>query len=1046
MFIWIALPLRAEAGAVPERLGAGGRHITDGRPANAIAALEGALAEYREEKNLTGEAVTLMLMAIAERHRSLDDAARSHLQNALHIVRERKDAIGTWLALLHLAQMERSRGNYGAALNWQDEAQSVIEKAEASDSPLMLATFELMATALGLPSMDWSGGPTGAGEYLQAIALEAIVKPLTQNSHAGILIEVGQYDRAEKALSAVLAGPALFSGGYQASVAAHFGELRYRQRRFAEARVHYEKALHGSPRMPLNPLNEQWIKAGIHSRLAELEIAQNHIGEALAWNDKSLAAIRSAQIPLESSILEERGLLLLRGDRLPEAETAFRQALGIAIANDDSSRRASIESHLADLSFLMGRYGTAIRHLEEAIRQQQFLHHRAAEGLLWANLAICYILMSEDDSADILLAQAHELARTTDVAIVRDITTFLQVVQGFRKGTITKEELRDVFEHLIATPQFRNMDIHGDAERVLRESMLIAAANTPDAEPQRPMTLSAYASLAYSNMGWRQLHNGHTTAARHFFEKALNANATGELRARYHAAIGACHWRDGNIDQAIRSFNEAADTLDTVVDDLQAESMLVSFLGSKDHRAYYDVLIEALLREHHDEKAFEITERARSRGFLRLMNGRPAIFATSGSLAEKAQELRLQIENWDTLPVTGETRDNLRLRYDLLRSRIQATTSNGPSTDGVQPLSLADVWQELPDHTTLISYFVSSLGAHAWVLDRESVEHVTLDLDAGRMKRVTCWAAQFAKEEMAPGAQRSARVPGDCGSDSARSEEVYATLFAPLRSRIRNSRVMIVPHGDLHDVPFAALLDPHRKRYLVEDYTFTHLPSASAVRLLRARESPVLGRSLVLGDPDAAGPTSLPGANREVQLVATMLSTDAKIGKEAAENLVYNLDGKVDLLHIAAHGAYDRSDPSFSAIELAGSDNRNGQLTVDELLSDIDLSGVNLVVLSACQSGVGKRTGGDDVISLTRALLYAGSPGVISTLWSINDKATTFLIKEFYSRLLGGSTAADALRAAQLRMLRDARFRAPYYWAAFFLAGDPLGKWTTLSR
>ncbi len=1045
LLILLTLPLAATA--VSDRLVAGGRHLTDGRPAEALIDLESALKAFRKNANAEGEAVTLSLMAVAELNRSNESLARNHLQSALRILRERNDAFGMWLALVNLAQMERSLGNYGAALTWQDEAQRVIEKAETADAPVTFATFDLMAAALGLPTLNLADAPTGAGDYMQAILMEATVKPLTHDGYAGILIEAGQYDRAEKELNAALTAPPLFSAGYESSVAAHFGELRYRQRRFAEARAHYEKALAGSLRMPSNPLNEQWIKIGIHSRLAELAIAENHLDEALVWNGKSLDAVRRAQLPLEVNVLEERGLLLLQGDRVTEAETVFRQALDIAIATDNPARQASIENDLADSSFLMGKYGAAIAHLEKAIRLRQMLHHQAHEGLLWANLAVCYLLMSQDEAAHTLLADARELAGRSQVDLVCDMTTFIEAVQAFRGAPSTKDDLRGAFQRLTENPHFASMDTRGDAARVLRESMLLADAAKPDADPEKPMTPSIYTGLAYSNLGWRQLESGNTTAARQFFEKALNANATGELRARYQAAIGVCHWRAGDVREAIRSFSEAAKTLDTVVSDLRAESMLISFLGSKDHRAFYDVLIEALLREHHDEKAFEVTERARARGFLRMGNGRQATSGDNGRhLVEKANEVRHQIEGWNTSPVPGETLENLHFRYELLRSRVQSTTSVDASMNGVQPLSLADFWQELPDHTTLISYFVSPMGAHAWVLDREGVEHVRLDLDAGKLKRIACWGTQFVDEKESKAGQRGGRVPGDCGSDSASSAEVYAALFAPLRSKIRNSRLMIVPHGDLHYVPFAALRDPQSKHYLIEDYTLIHLPSASALRLLRARESPVLGGSLVLGDPDAGGQTALPGANLEVQRVATMLGTQAKVGKQATEDLVYDLDGKVDLLHIAAHGRYDPANPFFSVIELAGSDKRNGQLTVDEILSDVELAGVNLVILSACQSGLGTRSGGDDVVGLTRALLYAGSPGVISTLWSISDKATTSLIERFYARLLAGSNVAEALRTAQLGMLRDARFRAPYYWAAFQLTGDPAGKWATPSR
>ena len=103
---------------------------------------------------------------------------------------------------------------------------------------------------------------------------------------------------------------------------------------------------------------------------------------------------------------------------------------------------------------------------------------------------------------------------------------------------------------------------------------------------------------------------------------------------------------------------------------------------------------------------------------------------------------------------------------------------------------------------------------------------------------------------------------------------------------------------------------------------------------------------------------------------------------------------------------------------------------------------MNLVVLSACQSGVGNRSGGDEIVGLTRSILYAGSPAVIATLWNISDDATPPLIEKFYDRLLAGASARDALRAAQVDMLRTPKFADPKYWAAFFLTGDPRGRWS----
>ena len=123
----------------------------------------------------------------------------------------------------------------------------------------------------------------------------------------------------------------------------------------------------------------------------------------------------------------------------------------------------------------------------------------------------------------------------------------------------------------------------------------------------------------------------------------------------------------------------------------------------------------------------------------------------------------------------------------------------------------------------------------------------------------------------------------------------------------------------------------------------------------------------------------------------------------------------------------------------------NGNLEVHEILADVDLSGVNLVVLSACGTARGARSGGDEIVGLTRAVMYAGAPGVISTLWDIDDDASADLIEDFYTRLRQGASAADALRQAQLAMLRRAPYTNPRFWAAFSLSGNPAGRWAPVA-
>jgi CHAT domain-containing protein len=192
---------------------------------------------------------------------------------------------------------------------------------------------------------------------------------------------------------------------------------------------------------------------------------------------------------------------------------------------------------------------------------------------------------------------------------------------------------------------------------------------------------------------------------------------------------------------------------------------------------------------------------------------------------------------------------------------------------------------------------------------------------------------------------------------------------------------------------------------------------------------------------------ALEGAAREATLVAGRLGTTALLREDACERLIHDLDPKVDLLHVAAHARYDGANPLFSFIALAAEGEKyDGNLEAQEILAEVDLTGVNLVVVSACSTAVGNPSAGDEIVGLTRALLYAGTPAVLSTLWEIDDVATTSLMDTFYERFVSGLSVSDALREAQLSMLRANVFQSPRLWAAFTLHGNPDVTWRPVRR
>lgn len=527
---------------------------------------------------------------------------------------------------------------------------------------------------------------------------------------------------------------------------------------------------------------------------------------------------------------------------------------------------------------------------------------------------------------------------------------------------------------------------------------------------------------------------GNFRAARELWTQTLDKTVSSDVRSGLLACIGATHLKQGNGAEAVRWFKRAADSVETV---LPATSELTSSFAGSERRWYHDITIETLLREGRAGEAFDYSERARARAFLQLIgNHRVDSARGAKALMREAETLRARITELERGGNTAK-RDLAAARksYETLMVRVKASNPEYASFATVEPLRIENVRRELPAATTLISYYVSTYGVRAWIVDRDSIHSVALPFDHASLERTIAWATGFRS-----GAPRG-MVAGDARRktpDGAR--EAFDLLFRPLRRYVRNTRLIVIPHGELHYVPFAALRDGGSGRHLLEDYTLTFLPSASALRFLRAKETPVDGRALILGNPISAL-DSLPGSKREAAAVARDLATTAKIGTFATEDLLYRFGGHVDLLHIAAHGVYDAANPLFSYILLSPTAARDGKLEVHEILSAVDLTGVNLVVLSACQTASGKRGGGDDIVGLTRAILYAGSPGVISTLWDIDDDASALLMRELYRRLREGSSAADALHEAQLALLRTDAYADPQFWAAFTITGDPRGRW-----
>jgi CHAT domain-containing protein len=218
------------------------------------------------------------------------------------------------------------------------------------------------------------------------------------------------------------------------------------------------------------------------------------------------------------------------------------------------------------------------------------------------------------------------------------------------------------------------------------------------------------------------------------------------------------------------------------------------------------------------------------------------------------------------------------------------------------------------------------------------------------------------------------------------------------------------------------------------------LPSASALPFIQqnhnppAGSEPAGGSALILGNPTTKDPDLPPliFAAREAQTIASLYQNQPLLGEDATESAVWKRASQTGVLHLAAHGSYNPHNPLYSAIALAPDAANDGRLEVHEIYG-LDLTQVDLVVLSACQTQLGQLSAGDELIGLTRAFVFAGAPTVVASLWSVDDEATALLMERFYTHLREGMSKAEALRQAQLEAQET--HPEPYYWAGFVLSG-----------
>ncbi len=571
------------------------------------------------------------------------------------------------------------------------------------------------------------------------------------------------------------------------------------------------------------------------------------------------------------------------------------------------------------------------------------------------------------------------------------------------------------------------------------------------------------------------------------------------LAVIYHA-LGRLELKQNQLDSAEQYLEKSVRITEDVRRSSNSSDLATAFSATVHERyeSYIECLMRKEQAEHdkgHVVRAFETSELSRGRAMIELLRAKqtndfPGI---DPQLAEKEkyarqmlrvkENARIALANSQYKPEELEKINaeisNLEIDYKAINNEIRArfplygqlTQPVGWSLAQIQSQVLAD------NQTTLVEYSLGNDKSFVWVVTSTSIKSYELppqDLINEKVQKLYKLLSTAPNEN-------------SVGEFTIASNELGKLVLSPIASELNKPRIIVIADGALNYIPFQALPISSTEP-LIARHEVINSPSASILGELQqeaVKRSSTKDLLVAFGDPvfesnyaqvkqsdggvqvaanQEAETSHLKNALRDIELNGNKFDPSvikplfyakrelAELRKVAArgedvasdfeatrEKLISADLTRFAILHFATHGFLDTKRPEHSGLLLSTVDRNGGPVNGFVALKDIYglRAPVNLVVLSACQTALGKDVRGEGLIGLTRGFMYAGASSVVASLWKVDDEATTELMKEFYSNMLEkGMTPAAALGAAQNSIRQDPRWSSPYYWAAFTLQGD----------
>ena len=993
-------------------------------PGNYTLRVEELPAATPEERERI-EAERLMTEAAARFLEGTGDALRLGLaryQEALALWHSLGDRRREAMCALASGDMQTGLGQPRQALDLYQKALALF--IELADEPGQATTW----AGIGVSQTSQGDSAAGAASERRAVELER---------------RLGRVYEEGKALN-------------------HLGVALQMQGEIREALDSYQEAL-----KVLEGAGEQGLSRGkVLHNLATLQMSLGEAEAALESHRQILALQRRLGDQRgEALTLNSLGVLYNDLGELDPALEAYASALARFHQLGDRLREGAVLHNLGVAYYGLGEYQRALTELEEALAVRREVGDRRGEVATEVSLGHVRLALGETAAA---LAAGRRAAALASEGAERGGEMLARLLLG-QAGIAAGEPEAALTELDRARDLARQLEDRLDEATILRT------------------TGQAYLALKQEDRAAKAL------------EAAVDLARAVKTPARIVTALtdlSRAERMRGRLPEARARLAEALGLIETMRAGEADPDLRASFLAAK-HSAFemeIDLLMELDRREPgqgHAREALEASERARARSLLDLLQeaGADLRADVDPGLRDRYRSLLLRLNGKAVRQAgllqrsaTEESRraaeaETLSALEDLTQVEAEIRRGSPRYAALTQPAlaTSAEIQGLLDGETVFLEFSLGEERSFLWAVDPGSVTGFELPSRA----RIEALAREVYS-------RLSVLAPGDERRDEA-ALALSRMLLGPVAGRLAGKRLIVAADGALQYVPFAMLPDPGvpGKKVsvpLLVGHEVINAPSASAVALQRklGRRAPAPEAVAVLADPvfDPADPRvdgqaarispaaaaastvrtrsgsgagsflRLPWTRREAQAIMaaammaaapagrSLLALDFRASRQTALSPELS---RYRIVHFATHGVIDSQTPAFSGLMLSRVGERGtpveGFLGLDDIYN-LHLD-ADLVVLSGCETALGKEVRGEGLVGLTQGLLYSGARRVAASLWRVEDQATAELMSRFYHALLAeGRPPAAALREAQLAIRSDKRWRSPYYWSGFVLQGD----------